>query len=368
LVEKYFKKLEEGMLAKGYSMEDVEYFVDYCKQFLGYSFNAAHSCAYAYTAMQTLYLKTYYPAYFFANLLNYEAHENYQTIAADALANGIEILPPSITQSKYEFSVEGNKIRIGLMAIKGCGEKAVAELQELKLNECKTIDQILTKPLKKVNSKVLTVLVDAGAFDDLGIDREKILIARTLYKEKKIQTWFTRKSKPLDISTMPETLLQFPEHIVFALVEEHKHKEEPWISFVTGLIPHIPSKGALSEKKKDELAEELLGISLVTAKKLSKLWELATQYPELNLKSLGTRSADSDLCYWFLKEVTKAKTKNGKPYLTLNISDGSISVRAKCWRVQEFKKGSTYISQLKKDMYGYTVIQNNMLEEIDVDK
>ena len=368
LVEKYFKKLEDGMVNKGYSKEDVEYFVDYCKQFLGYSFNAAHSCAYAYTAMQTLYLKTYYPAYFFANLLNYETQDKYQAIVADALANGIEILPPSITKSN-EFSVEdGNKVRIGLTAIKGCGEKAIIELETLKLSECKTIDEILTKPLKAVNSKVLTVLVDAGAFDDLGIDREKILVARTLYKEKKIATWFTRKGKPLDVSTMPESLLQFPEHIVFALAEEHKHKEEPWISFVTALIPHIPTKGALTEKKKDELAEELLGISLITARKLSKLWELATQYPTLNLKSLGTRSDDNDLCYWFLKEVTKAKTKNGKPYLTLNISDGSISVRAKCWRVQEFKKGSTYISQLKKDMYGYTVIQNNMLEEITVDE
>lgn len=369
LVEKYFTKLEEGMLVKGYSTEDVDYFVDYCKKFLGYSFNAAHSCAYAYTAMQCLYLKTYCPPYFFANLLNSEAHEKYQTIVADALANGIEVLPPSITKSQREFVVvEDDKIRIGFTAIKGCGDKAIQEIEDLKIYECKTIDEILTKPLKAINSKVLQVLVDVGAFDELGIDRQKILSARMLYKEKKIATWFTRKSKKLDISSMPACLMEFPEHIVFALVEEHREKEEPWIPFVTELVNHIPIKTPINDKKKDELAEEILGISLETARKLSKLWSLASQFPTLNLKSLSTREQDKDLCYWFLKEIIKSKTKNGKPYLTLAISDGSISVRAKCWRIQAFTKGSTYISQLKKDMFGYSIIQNESLEEINVDE
>lgn len=367
MVEKYFKKLEDAMLERKYSKEDVDYFLEYCKSFLGYSFNAAHACAYAYTAMQTLYLKTYYPAYFFANSLNVESHEEYQAVIADALANGIEILPPSVLKSKYDFTVEDGKVRIGLKAIKGCGAIAVKELEDVKISECKTIDEIFAKPLKKTNSKVLSVLVDAGAFDDLGIDREKILAARALYKEKKIATWFTRKSKALDISKMPDCLLQFPENIVFAMAEKNKDKTEPWIPFVNDLLPYITIKGSMSEKRKEELAEELTGISLSNARRLSKLWELAAQYPNLKLKSLGGRTEDGDLCYWMVKDIEQKKTKTGKPYLTLNISDGSLTVRAKCWRVQEFKRGNTYLSQLKKDLYGFTIVQNEMLEEIEID-
>lgn len=367
LVEKYFVRLEEGMKSKGYSQEDVDYFVDYCRKFLGYSFNKAHSAAYAYTAAQTLYLKTYYPAYFFANLLNYETQDNYQSIIADALLNGVETLPPAINKSKSQFAVEGNKIRIGLTAIKGCGDKALAELETLEINKCKTLDEVLAKPFKAVKGKVLEVLVNAGTFDELGIDRTKIVTAYALYKDKKIATWFTRKRKALDITTMPPSLLEFPEHIVMAMIEEHKSKETPWIPFVTSLIPHIKAKKALTEAKKDELFEELLGISLSTAKKLSKLLAAAAGFAELDLKSIATRSTDNDLCYWFLKEVHKKNTKTGKPYLTLAITDGSMSVMAKCWQVANFKRGSSYISQLKKDKFGYTVVQNNNLQEIPLD-
>lgn len=38
-VEPLFKKLEMGMLNKGYSQDDTELFLDYCRKFMGYSFN-----------------------------------------------------------------------------------------------------------------------------------------------------------------------------------------------------------------------------------------------------------------------------------------------------------------------------------------
>lgn len=52
-LEEYFKRLGTGMLAKGYAEEDTKYFVDYCRKFLGYSFNKSHSCLVNDTIIKT---------------------------------------------------------------------------------------------------------------------------------------------------------------------------------------------------------------------------------------------------------------------------------------------------------------------------
>ena len=59
----------------------------------------SHALAYAYISMQCLFLKAYYPTYFYANLLNYEATDEYQNIIAAAIADGIDVLGVSINKS-----------------------------------------------------------------------------------------------------------------------------------------------------------------------------------------------------------------------------------------------------------------------------
>lgn len=52
-VKSYFDTLEESMLTKGYTKEDVEKFVQYCRDFMGYSFNRSHSCLTGDTTVDT---------------------------------------------------------------------------------------------------------------------------------------------------------------------------------------------------------------------------------------------------------------------------------------------------------------------------
>lgn len=367
-VKKYFDKLADSMKSKGYSQDDVDYFVEYCRKFMGYSFNKAHAVAYAYIAMQTLYLKVNYPAYFYANLLNVESHDAYQEIISDAIANGIKILSPSITKSKYDFVVENNAVRIGLKALKGFGESAYLELEGFEVgSKHKEIYEILNLPFKKVNSKSFDVLVDAGTFDEFGIEREKIHLVRALYKDKKIEKWFTRKRKPLEIETMPDCLLQFPESTVMDIAKvAFALKEGQGVELVTRLIPFIKVDKKLTEFQKTEREEEILGFSLGLAEKLSQLITLADRYPELKLKSLTSYQTEKDLCYWYLIKKTTAKTKTGKPYLILEISDKSTTVKAKCWNMVDVQKGKAYVSHLKKDKYGYSIVTDSYLTEVEL--
>jgi len=396
VLEGYFDRLVAGMREKGYTEEDAEKFLDYCKGFMGYSYNKSHALAYAYLAMQTLFLKTYYPVYFYTNLLNIEKFENYQSIIADAIANGVNVLPPSVNKSEFRFKAEGDAVRIGFKALKGFGNSAMVELEEMNLKQYDDIYTILQLPFKKVNKKGFACLLDAGAFDEFGIEREKIETIKELYKSKKIPKWFTRASKALDIKTMPEELFEFPEKIIFSTIEnlrsdmeeierinnENKviKKEakkagvepelieievEPWDTLIKELIPYIKSK-PLTEKQRSDKAEAVLGFSMEMVRQLGQLMTLAEKYPDLNLKSITAWTSEQDLCYWFLLNKSVGTTKRGNKYLTLTMTDNHTTIRAKCWNVIDIEKGKAYVSHMKKNEFGYSLIQDDYLTEIDL--
>jgi len=364
-VKKYFDKLADGMKSKGYSDADVELFLDYCREFMGYSFNRSHALAYAYIAMQCLFLKTYYPAYFYVHLLNYEKQEDYQNVIAAAIADEIDVLGISINKSSYDFRVEDNKVRIGFKAMKGFGDKANEELISFNISQYNTIEEVLALPFKKVNSKCFQSLIDVGAFDELGVEKEKVQIIRELYKDKKIEKWFTRKKGALTLEHMPDSLLQFPETDLFNIVETVKDLDKPWIELVNGLVSCIRFKETSIEKQ-DEKIKEILGFSMETVKKLSELLTLSDKYPDLNLSSLTSRETERDLCYFFILKRTVAKTKNNKPYLVLTITDNNMTIKAKCWEMLEFKEGQAYVANFRKDNWGYMIIVNDMLSSVEL--
>lgn len=361
-VKKYFDTLKSKMLAKGYSEADVDYFVEYCRKFSGYSFNKAHSAAYAFIAMQCAYLKVYYPAYFYANLANVEDHDAYREVISSALADGIEILPPSITRSSYDFTVEDGKIRIGIKALKGLGASAFDDLVSFEIKPTSDIYEVLTKPFKKT---AFECLVNSGCFDEFGLQREKLFAVKELYRDTKIEKWFTRKKGALSLANKPASLIFMEDDQLLEIAMKHKDKEQPNIHLVNELIPFIVYQEQTEEERID-LEDEILGFSLNLTTKLNELIVVAAKYPELNLQSLTTRTTEDDLCYFFCLKKTIATTKNGKQYLTLEVTDRNITLKIKCWDVLDIKKGKAYVAHLKQDKYGYTLINDDFLTEIEL--
>lgn len=395
-VKKYFDKLHDGMIEKGYSESDVEKFLEYCRNFMGYSFNLSHCVGYTYLALQNVYLKTYYPVYFYAALLNISDQEEYQAIIADAIANGIDVLPPSINKSQHHFTVEGNCIRIGFMAMKGFGEKAMEEVKSLDLRQYSDIYDILQLPFKKVNKTAFQNLIDAGSFDEFGVERERVGIARELFVDEKIEKWFTRASKALDVSTMPESLYQFPEGVLFSIIEKLKPEMDeivrvneenkiikkqakkdgvepvlveitvkPWRKLVIELLPYIKIK-PLSEEQKDKKFEEMIGFSMNMVRKLSQLITLGDKYPDLKLKSISAREYDNDLCYFFVIGVEKKLTKTGKPYKMLKISDGHSTHRSYMWKDLPIEKGKSYVAHFTKSEFGLALTADDYVSEVEL--
>ena len=138
--------------------------------FSGYGFNKSHSAAYALVTYQTAYLKAHYPLEFMAALMTIESQNTDKLIRyiQECDAKNIEILPPQINKSKSFFSVEQGKLRYGLAAIKGVGEKAIDAIVEERnkigkfesiFHLCEHVDTRLS------NKQVLEALVKSGAMD-----------------------------------------------------------------------------------------------------------------------------------------------------------------------------------------------------------
>ncbi|HUH88455.1 MAG TPA: DNA polymerase III subunit alpha [Pusillimonas sp.] len=181
---------EKGAVEKGYDAELAVKLFDLMEKFAGYGFNKSHSAAYALIAYQTAWLKVYHPAEFLAATLSSDMDDTdkVQVFWKDALANGVEVLPPDVNDSNYRFEPVSDRhmqqgrpprtIRYGLGAVKGTGQAAVEEIIRARqeggpftslFDFCRRIDR------HTVNRRTIEALIRAGAFDGIDENRAALL-------------------------------------------------------------------------------------------------------------------------------------------------------------------------------------------------
>jgi DNA polymerase-3 subunit alpha len=145
--------------------------------FAGYGFNKSHAAAYAALANQTAFLKCHYPLEFMISSLNSEISDTNRlwVLIREARRMQLQILPPDINASDYEFAKEGENIRYGLGALKNLGRPIVEAIaSERKRGSFKSFFdfQVRTKGL---NKKSVESLIKSGAFKEFEPDVDKVL-------------------------------------------------------------------------------------------------------------------------------------------------------------------------------------------------
>ena len=171
-----------GATQRGLAPAKAEMLFDQMEKFAGYGFNKSHSAAYALLSYQTAYLKAHYPAAFMAAVLSADMDHTDKVVTLirdcrDAL--GLEVKPPDVNISRYEFTVDDDRtIRYGLGAVRGVGQGAVEALiteREARgrftslENLCRRLD------LTKLNRRVLEALIRSGSMDSLGTNRATLM-------------------------------------------------------------------------------------------------------------------------------------------------------------------------------------------------
>ena len=169
----------EGCAANDITERKANELFDLIDKFAGYGFNKSHAAAYALITYQTAWLKAHHPAEFYAASMSYDIHQTDKLclFADDLRRLGLELLPPDVNRSRADFNVEEGKVRYALGALKGVGEKAMADLVvERETNgPFKGLDDFSERIDPRVlNRRQLESLAAAGAFDAMNPDRPTV--------------------------------------------------------------------------------------------------------------------------------------------------------------------------------------------------
>lgn len=286
----------EGAAKQGIDSEKAEEVFELIDYFSGYGFNKSHSAAYALVSYQTAYLKTHYEPEFMAAVMSSDMTKTEKLVNyfADFEANGGKVIPPNINTSGTMFlpTKKGN-ILFGLNAIKGVGEAAcvsIIKAREEAGGKFKDIYDFFERTSSAVNKTAVTGLINSGAFDVFGIERNTLI-----NNIESLSKWRTRSA---NITNLDE--VEKPELVV---AHQATHKEK--------LEKEVLSMGVyLSGHPMDEYQEEVS--SVPTSKNI-----------DINLDEHGYTEKEKKH-FTQIGVVTSVEKKKGMIFFTLDDKTGVV--------------------------------------------
>ena len=171
----------KGCVANGIPEATAEAIYDEIYDFANYAFNKAHAVSYAVVAYQTAYFKCHFTKEYMAALLTSVLHNSDKVAEyiAECRDCGISVLPPDINHSRDGFTVDGENIRFGLVAIKNIGRGFIQTLIKRRDKDgpftsfqdfCQRMDDCTD-----MNKRAVENLIRSGAFDSLGAKRSQLV-------------------------------------------------------------------------------------------------------------------------------------------------------------------------------------------------
>lgn len=170
----------DGAVKRGVDEKTANEIFDQMLSFASYAFNKSHAAAYAFVSYKTAYLKCHYPVEFMAALMTSVLDNTDKLISYVSACSemGIRVLPPDISHSDMEFTVDSGNIRFGLLAIKNLGKGVISSIIESRKHNgpfnsfydfCKRLNG------KDLNKKAIESLIKSGALDSLDYNRRQML-------------------------------------------------------------------------------------------------------------------------------------------------------------------------------------------------
>lgn len=176
-VKRHREKFIEGAIKGGIERSTASAIFDDWEEFARYGFNKSHAAAYGTIAVQTAYLKAHYPAEYMTALMSvfYGDTAKVSHYSANAREMGIDILPPDINKSEWDFGIEDlpngkSAIRFGFGAIKNVGHGPVDTLISAREGkDFKDINEFIRAvDLRAIGKRALESMIKVGALDAYG--------------------------------------------------------------------------------------------------------------------------------------------------------------------------------------------------------
>ena len=175
-MEALSQRLINGMMKNGIPHEAALRIFDQLAAFADFGFAESHAASFALLVYVSAYLKVYYPQEFYCSLLNSQpmGFYNPSTVVYEAQRRGIAFIPVDVSTSKWDCTVDGDKVRLGFCQVKSLG-KAAKELIEAELlrGPFESIEDFMHRT--KLNQGTLEQLAMIGAFKCFGYSRRQAL-------------------------------------------------------------------------------------------------------------------------------------------------------------------------------------------------
>lgn len=214
LVSQHEKRLINGMIKNGYTLEYAKRVFRQLEGFGSYGFPESHAVSFALLVYVSAWIKCYYPEVFACALLNSMPMGFYQPaqIVIDAQRHGVEVRPVDINYSEWDNKLEEKSgkyfsMRLGFRQVKGIKEEDAKRLVENRKTPYTTVHALREAGL---SDAALEKLADADAFRSIGLDRRQALWE--VSSKEKAHVLFKPLTEGHHIS-LPE--MPLPEHVVY---------------------------------------------------------------------------------------------------------------------------------------------------------
>ena len=155
---------------------------DTMSDFSQYAFNKSHAAAYAFLAYRTAYLKCHYPNEYFSALISSVLDDSNKVASYISECNrlGIKIIPPDVNEGYDMFTVKGNDILFGMLAIKNLGRNAISSIIKEREDGGKfeSFSSFCFRMYgKDLNRRAIEARIYSGALDGLDHKRRQMITA-----------------------------------------------------------------------------------------------------------------------------------------------------------------------------------------------
>ena len=318
-------------------LEEAEKLWDLIRAFARYGFNKSHADAYTLTSFRELWLKAHYGLEFYTALLNntfrakedkygtssvakYISHIQTSSVFYCDGATGkflkrdrVRVLPVDVNKSGKEFEIEGNDIRFGLTFVKGVTpDAAEAIIKSRPFNNIKDLIESDNKSLK--NKRLIVALIQSGALDSIAGGKSRAELYNDFITIRKY------REDPV-VWDLTETIQNEIEFTNISFTE---------VDYFTRL------RAAVAEKHGDKL-------------RLSALEDAA-----------DLDNGREVSCFFRINTIMKKKTKSGKKYYVLGLSDGISNLgRIYYWAHKEESPINCEDKKIINNVYMGTINKQN---------
>ncbi|MEM1453175.1 MAG: error-prone DNA polymerase [Planctomycetota bacterium] len=180
LMKRYGERLVEGMVDNGYEEEFAQRIFRQLEGFSEYGFPESHAASFALLVYVSCWLKLYHPGAFCGALINSQPMGFYAPaqLVQDAERHGVEVRPIDVNHSRWDCSMEGAALRLGMRLVKGLRQPAADAIAAARARlgrPFRSVDEL--QRLSGLRASRLRPLASADAFRSLDLDRKAALWA-----------------------------------------------------------------------------------------------------------------------------------------------------------------------------------------------